>query len=188
MPPLDITFTLSDRDLERFKTIVSKSKSGAGDNQGQAEIEKAAYKIVDVAMNSDLPDFIADRLLQLKVLLEMMRDEEWGMEEADKSRIISAMSYFADPIDLIPDHIPGIGFLDDAMFVEIVIRELNAEIEAYNEFCEFRSAEESRMAEAGNDPDANRDAWLGAKRDELHARIEKTRGGAESEEFLFHIL
>ena len=36
--PLDITFTLSDKDLERFKAIVSKSKSGASDNQGQAEI------------------------------------------------------------------------------------------------------------------------------------------------------
>ncbi len=186
--PLDITFTLSDRDLERFKTIVSKSKSGAADNQGQAEIEKAAYKIVDVAMNSDLPDFIADRLLQLKVLLEMMRDEEWGMEEEDKARIISAMSYFADPIDLIPDHIPGIGFLDDAMFVEIVIRDLNAEIEAYNEFVEFRSAEEARISNEGNDPDENREAWLSPKRDELHTRIERTRGSGESDEFLFHIL
>lgn len=186
--PLDITFTLSDRDLERFKTIVSKSKSTAADNQGQAEIEKAAYKIVDVAMNSDLPDFIADRLLQLKVLLEMMRDEEWGMNEADKSRIISAMSYFADPIDLIPDHIPGIGFLDDAMFVEIVIGELNTEIEAYNEFCDFRTAEEDRLAEQGEDSSANRETWLTPKRDELHARIESSRGGAEGDDFLFHIL
>ena len=186
--PLDITFTLSDRDLERFKAIVSKSKSGATENQGQAEIEKSAYKIVDVAMNSDLPDFIADRLLQLKVLLEMMRDEEWNMEEQDKARIISAMSYFADPIDLIPDHIPGIGFLDDAMFVEIVIRELNAEIEAYNEFCEYRIAEENRRSEAGEDPDENRDEWLGSKRDELHDRINKARGTSDSEEFLFHIL
>ncbi|MDD9894285.1 MAG: YkvA family protein [Gammaproteobacteria bacterium] len=112
--PLDITFTLSDRDLERFKSIVGKTKSEAAGEEDQAEIEKAAYKIVDVAMNSDLPDFIADRLLQLKVLLEMIRDEEWGIDPEDRSRIVSAMSYFADPIDLIPDHIPGIGFLDDA--------------------------------------------------------------------------
>ena len=59
--PLDITFTLSDRDLSRFKSIVSKSKTAASNNQGKVEIEKAAYKIVDVAMSSDLPDFIADR-------------------------------------------------------------------------------------------------------------------------------
>ena len=186
--PLDITFTLSDRDLERFKTIVGKAKTTASENQSQAEIEKAAYKIVDVAMNSDLPDFIADRLLQLKVLLEMMRDDEWGMNDEDKSRIISAMSYFADPIDLIPDHIPGIGFLDDAMFVEIVIRELGAEIEAYNEFVDFRMAEEKRLTDEGKDPNDDRGSWLTPKRDELHARIQDARGGGDGDDFLFHIL
>lgn len=57
--PLDITFTLSDRDLERFKAIVMKARSTASNPQGKEEIEKAAYKIVEVAMNTDLPDFIA---------------------------------------------------------------------------------------------------------------------------------
>lgn len=188
MPPLDITFTLSDRDLERFKAIVSKSKSETEQEQSQAEIEKAAYKIVDVAMSTDLPDFIADRLLQLKVLLEMMRDEEWGIGEQDRARIVSALSYFADPIDLIPDHIPGIGFLDDAMFVEIVIRELHDEIQAYNEFCDFRTARESQLSEEGKDPDEDRAEWITAKRDELHARIAENRGDSGEDEFQFHIL
>lgn len=186
--PLDITFTLSDRDLERFKAIVSKSKPSSVDQQSQAEIEKAAYKVVDVAMSMDLPDFIADRLLQLKVLLEMMRDEEWGLAQQERARIISAMSYFADPIDLIPDHIPGIGFLDDAMFVEIVIRELKEEIAAYNEFTEFRSSEEERLREAGEDPGENREQWLKPKRDELHARLKELRGDAADDEFTFHFL
>ncbi len=186
--PLDITFTLSDRDLERFKTIVLKARSTASNQQGQADIEKAAYKIVDVAMNSDLPDFIAERLLQLKTLLEMMRDNEWNLSESDRERIISAMSYFADPIDLIPDHIPGIGFLDDAMFVEIIIRELRSEISAYGEFCRFREAEDARLREEGKDPDENREQWLSAKRDELHSRIAETRNSAEEDDFVFHIL
>jgi len=185
--PLDITFTLSDRDLERFKTIVVKARSTASDQQGKAEIEKAAYKIVEVAMNSDLPDFIAERLLRLKTLLEMMKDTEWNLSDSDRDRIISAMAYFADPIDLIPDHIPGIGFLDDAMFVEIIIRELRSEMSAYSEFCRFREEEEERLKSEGKDPNDNRDQWLGAKRDELHSKIEETKKSAD-EEFLFHIL
>ncbi len=186
--PLDITFTLSDRDLERFKTIVANARNGSTDTQSPADIEKAAYKIVDVAMSSDLPDFIADRLLQLKVLLDMMNDTDWGMEEDDKNRILTAMAYFADPIDLIPDHIPGIGFLDDAMFVEIVIRELSHEIEAYNEFCDFRNAEEKRLSEEGGDTSQNRDRWLGDKRDELHGKIREAKETAGGEDFVFHIL
>lgn len=185
--PLDITFTLSDRDLQKFKTIVVKARSTASDQQGQADIEKAAYKIVDVAMNMELPDFIADRLLQLKTLLDMMKDTEWDLSEDDRERIISAMAYFADPIDLIPDHIPGIGFLDDAMFVEIIIRELRSEISAYGEFCRFREAEDSRLRDAGKDPEENREQWLGQKRDELHAKIVATRS-SDDEDFVFHIL
>lgn len=186
--PLDITFTLSDRDLDRFKTIVSKARAASTNNQSRADIERAAYKIVDLAMNSDLPDFIAERLLQLKVLLEMMNDEEWNLSNEDRERILSAMSYFADPIDLIPDHIPGIGFLDDAIFAEIVFMELKAEIEGYNEFCDFRNAEEARLADAGKDPDADRDRWLESKRQELQVRIEKQKGEAMDDGFIFHIL
>ncbi len=184
--PLDITFTLSDRDLERFKTIVVNARSSATGQQDKAGIEKAAYKIVEVAMNSDLPDFIAERLLQLKTLLEMMKDPEWNLSDSDRERIISAMAYFADPIDLIPDHIPGIGFLDDAMFVEIIIRELRSELSAYGEFCRFRDEEEKRLREAGRDPSEDRDQWLGAKRDELHSKIAENR--SDDEEFMFHIL
>ena len=98
-----------------------KVRSTASNPPRKAEIEKAAYNIVEVTMNTDLPDFIAQRLLQLKTLLEMMKDTEWDLSELDRERVISAMAYFADPIDLIPDHIPGIGFLDDKMFVEIII-------------------------------------------------------------------
>ena len=185
--PLDITFTLSDRDLERFKTIVVNARSTASDEQGTAEIEKAAYKIVEVAMNMDLPDFIAERLLQLKTLLDMLKDAEWDLGEDDRERIISAMAYFADPIDLIPDHIPGIGFLDDAMFVEIIIRELRAEMSAYGEFCSFRDSEHSRLLEAGKDPQENREQWLGAKRTELHSKVAASKS-LDEEDFVFHIL
>ncbi len=186
--PLDITFTLSDRDLERFKAIVSKSRSSTANNQGRAEIEKAAYKIVDVAMNMDLPDFIAERLLQLKILLEMMNDGEWQLGDDDRERIMSAMSYFADPIDLIPDHIPGIGFLDDAIFAEIVFIELKAEINAYNEFCDFCNAEETRLSAAGKDPNEDREFWLAAKRNALHAQIDEQKGDAMDDGFVFHLL
>lgn len=186
--PLDITFTLSDRDLDRFKTIVQKARSEFNSNQSQADVERAAYKIVDVAMNTDLPDFIADRLLKLKALLDMLKDADWGASKTERESIISAMAYFNDPIDLIPDHIPGIGFLDDAMFVEIIIRELSFELKAYQEFCEFRLLREERLAAEGKDPGQDRDQWLKPKRDELRGEINRARGEADEDDFIFQLL
>jgi uncharacterized membrane protein YkvA (DUF1232 family) len=39
---------------------------------------------------------------------------------------------------MIPDRLPGIGNLDDAIMVELIAQELKHEIKAYEDFCEFR--------------------------------------------------
>ena len=124
-------------------------------------------------MNTDLPDFIAERLLQLKTLLEMMKDTEWDLSEVDRERVISAMAYFADPIDLIPDHIPGLGFLDDAIVIEMVAQELEHEIQAYRDFVVFRSAEACRLGEDASS--LNKASWLEERRKQLHSRMRRRR-------------
>lgn len=62
------------------------------------------------------PQFVRDRVLKLQILLNMIRDAEWELSDAEINSIRGALYYFIDPDDLIPDHIPGIGFLDDAMY------------------------------------------------------------------------
>ena len=64
----------------------------------------------------------------------MIRDEEWQLSDDERNSIRSALYYFVDTEDVIPDHIPGIGFLDDALYAEIVIQELRMEIRMYQEF------------------------------------------------------
>jgi|TARA_B110000444_G_C18588007_1_gene477122 uncharacterized membrane protein YkvA (DUF1232 family) len=97
------------------------------------------------------------------------------------------VSYFADSIDLIPDHIPDIGFLDDAMFVEIIIRELRSEMSAYSELFSFREAVYNRLSETDKNLEENREQWLTEKRDELHFKIAATERG-KVEDIIFHIL
>ena len=43
---------------------------------------------------------------------------------AHRRRVLEALAYFADPSDLVPDQIPGLGLLDDAIMVELVAQEL----------------------------------------------------------------
>jgi hypothetical protein len=75
----------------------------------------------------------------------------------------------------------ALGFLDDAIMVELVVEELRNELEAYEDFRRFRSEELARRgesAEAGAGR-VTRRAWLDAKRAELHGRMRQrglTRG------------
>lgn len=170
--PLDITFTLSDADLDHFQAIVDKAKSAKESN---ADIEAAARRLITEAGTADLPPFIGDRLAKLEVIIDMVSDEEWKLSDEERQRVLGALIYFCDPEDLIPDHVPGLGFLDDAIYVELVIRELKAEIESYEEFVKFRAAEEKRRADKGLDTKVGREEWLADKRASLHARMRKRR-------------
>jgi uncharacterized membrane protein YkvA (DUF1232 family) len=142
-----------------------------------AAIQEAALQLVRDARAGDLPEFVRERIEKLEVVTNMVSDQEWQLSEEDRKRVLGALIYFCDPEDLIPDHIPGLGFLDDAIYVELVIRELRNEIESYEEFYQFRMAEEKRREALGLDPHVEREEWLTNKRAALHARMRKRRTG-----------
>lgn len=179
--PLDITFTLSDSDLDHFQSIVDKAKSAMENDEHAVNIEAAARQLISDAKSSELPGFIADRLAKLETVIDMIGDEEWRLSEEERRRVLGALMYFCDPEDLIPDHVPGLGFLDDAIYVEIVIRELKAEIDSYEEFTGFRAAEEKRRADRGEDTRVGREEWLADKRAALHSKMRKRRRAILSE-------
>jgi uncharacterized membrane protein YkvA (DUF1232 family) len=41
-----------------------------------------------------------------------------------KAAIIAALNYLCDPLDLIPDYTPGIGFVDDAYVLTLCLRRI----------------------------------------------------------------
>lgn len=170
--PLAISFELSDRDLEHFNKAIAKARASAGSKSAD-EIIQAAGKLLVDADQLELPDFIAQRLDKLDALIAMVRDEGWNLPEEDRSRVLSALVYFADPSDIIPDNVPVLGYFDDAIAIEMCVVELKHEISAYEEFCEFRQGEAQRR---GLEPSqVGRADWLGSRRDELIERMHRRR-------------
>lgn len=48
--------------------------------------------------------------------------------------IIAAIIYVLNPFDLIPDFIPGVGFIDDALVIALVLRSTLNDIEKFREW------------------------------------------------------
>lgn len=170
--PLSIQFELSDRDLEHFTQAMQKAREAAG-HKSRDEIIAAATRLLEGAEKVEVPDFIAQRLDRLDAMIAMLRDEAWHLPEEDARRVLSALVYFADPADIVPDHVPVLGYFDDAIAIEMSVRELRHELDAYDEFCEFRQNEAERR---GLEPaKVGRADWLEARRDELIDRMHRRR-------------
>ena len=141
-----ISFELSDSDLEHFKTVMTKARESAR-NKDMGSIVDAASQVMTKVNASQTSDFIRDRMNTLETLIGMVVDKSWGLVDEDRKRVVEALAYFSEADDLIPDDIPGLGFLDDAIMIEIVSRELKHEIQAYRDFVVFRAAEQARLGE-----------------------------------------
>jgi hypothetical protein len=67
----------------------------------------------------------------LKTLWAMLTDKDYVITWETKRWILVALGYFVSPIDLIPDFIPAIGHVDDAMVVAYVVHKISEEIVRY---------------------------------------------------------
>ncbi len=171
---LRITFELGESDLKHFRTIMREARAAAK-NLPAEEIISSANQLLDEVRSADAPDFISERLMKLEIMLQMIQDKEWKLPQKEVTRILNALAYFSEPEDLIPDHIPGLGFLDDAIMVELVVRELRHEIEAYEDFCKYRATEESRRRKLGKADYVSREEWLKQRRISLQQRMRRRR-------------
>ncbi len=169
---MKITFELSETDLDHFRKVMQRSLESSA-NLDEATIVNNARKILAQIWNSDTSDFIRERMSQLESLIGMVVDKAWGLEDEDRARALEALAYFSEPQDLIPDDIPGLGFLDDAIMIEIVTNALEHELQAYRDFCVFRAAETTRL---GDDTVVlERSDWLEERRQQLHSRMRRRR-------------
>lgn len=177
---ISLTIDLNDRDLEHF-TKAMESARKAAEGRSTEDIISCSGTLLADAQKVHVPDFILERLLRLDDMIAMVRDEGWSLPEADRARVLAALVYFCDPKDVIPDNVEVLGFLDDAIMIELCVRELKHELDAYDDFCDFRQREAERRgcqpAEVGH-PD-----WLNARREELLDRMHTRRARDGEGEF-----
>ncbi|MGE4649259.1 MAG: YkvA family protein [Myxococcota bacterium] len=168
---MKVTFELSDKDLRHFKRVMREAREKAKDRPESQLIDSARQLLAQVR-EAPLPSFIESRLMQLETMIGMLEDSEWKLTGNDRERVSSALAYFDEPMDLIPDAVPGFGFLDDAVMVELVVRDLKHDIDAFSDFCNYRKTETKRR---GTENEISRDEWIAAKRNQLHQRMRRRR-------------
>ena len=168
---LRVSFELDDNDLKHFRLIMRAARKAAS-RIAPEDIVAAAEDLMEAIGDESVPAFVRERLDKLQLMIHMLTDIDWRLPHQEATRVLNALAYFTEPEDLIPDHIPGLGFLDDAIMIELVVRELRHEIEAYEDFRRYR---EKVRSEQGQRKGVSRADWLEERRRDLQTRMRRRR-------------
>ncbi|MEE2664850.1 MAG: YkvA family protein [Myxococcota bacterium] len=161
-PSFKITFTLGPEDVAYFRRLFRQARKAAG-REDEGKILRSAKRLLrEVRHGRKTPKFVLEAMTTLDHLLELIEDVDYRPPRAVRNRILGALAYFGNPGDLIPDHIPVFGFLDDALMVKLVEGEFAFEIAAYHKFVKYRAGAEQRP-------------WTDAAKSRLPQRLEAQR-------------
>lgn len=115
--------------IKVFSTLRQTSEIIFGDkNRFFKLLKDAKNKSLDVGEFSGIEN-------ELKLLFQLSKDYMTGKYRRISKRniimIISAFVYLVNPMDIVPDFILGIGFLDDLSVLSYLITKIKKEINAY---------------------------------------------------------
>jgi len=166
-----VTFKLDADDVKYFRTLFRKAKKAAAD-QSEEEILSAAHALIkSVRHKKKTPGFVLDAIETLQDLTEIINDKDYAAPKKVRSEVLAALAYFANAEDLIPDDIPVLGFLDDALMIKFVEDEFKHELHAFRKFRKFvRGAEQRPWTKVASD---RLPARLDAMRAKLRAEVER---------------
>lgn len=76
-------------------------------------------------------EYVRNLIMNAKLLFRMITDPNFELKEDTKRDFISALLYFIEDKDTIPDWIPIVGLWDDYKFIAYVREKHREEIERY---------------------------------------------------------
>ena len=116
-------FQLTEEDKAEYKLLIDKIDL----NDASKIIDMLNFKLDTMTTSKSLNSIETDLIKYVSVLLNIYQTY-LDLTYSIKRRIIFALSYFCDSNDDIPDVVPEIGYLDDAVVARWVIESVGREL------------------------------------------------------------
>lgn len=149
--------------IQHFNTVLLNSREIDADN-----VVGSAKKSLSKFQNQGQEKFVVEHMETLEKMMQMLSDKRWKTSKADRKFILSALQYFTQEDDLIPDDIPKIGLLDDCIMIDIVEKKIKQKLSAYTEYTFAAEIYGKNQSYSTKD-------WKETQRKELFSRVRNRR-------------
>ncbi len=132
-------------DAQELNLALAEFEEGVRDVD-DADVEYAAKKGPKklAKLARDIPQPLKDLWADLKAMVTCVRDYWTGTYREIPWKSIAAMTgaivYFVSPIDVIPDFVPLIGYVDDAAVISLALKWVSDDLAAYRRWKEGTEA------------------------------------------------
>lgn len=120
---------------------------------------------------------IARRMARVDELESVGRDARFAVDTAVAGRIRALIDYVNEADDLIPDDVPVVGQLDDAILVDLLLRDLGPMLADHADFRAFQREVAMRAGLPPAQVPVGFEDWIAARRQEIEAAREQHRDG-----------
>lgn len=110
---------------EKFNSFISYTDADA------EKVMENQEKIEKIASNGTLSKFLDDIKLYFKMLGDIFTGKYKKIPVGTIAAIVGTLLYVLSPVDLIPDFVPVIGYLDDAAILAACLNFTRFDVEEY---------------------------------------------------------
>jgi len=184
-------YELQPEGLEKFNAAL-RALSPESPTLTLDQMASAAQRALDRYPDGGQPAFVTSRMATLLRLESMVYDAAWEPDDVLCEHLHTLQAYVCSSDDLIPDRLPVIGLLDDAVLIDVGLQLLREDLAEYEDFCRFRRVAADFAGITSAETGLTRAHWLEALTQSRGGRSgsygrARTRFAPDPRSTLFHI-
>jgi uncharacterized membrane protein YkvA (DUF1232 family) len=123
--------SLQSRLQTEFSHAVTSAKAYIGNSERLGQLVTEAARKVTSLPKEQFKDTWAYLQAMLRLVRAYYRGEYRNVSSTTIVLIVAALIYLINPMDLLPDWLPGLGLLDDAVIIAIAVRQTRKALDEF---------------------------------------------------------